>query len=336
MIKTDIGLLMQYATDGLTRDEIAEKMGVKYSAVSSAACKYGITIKRKERKKEQQPRGPKGQTLQILELRKSGKTYNEIIEALGCCKDTVRKACTKHGLGSQKRVYEEDAIKVINALGFDYVKGFTNTKGTVTIKCRECGTQFVRYYDAIRNDLNGKRKEKITCPGCQQKEIDDYRQKKNEPKKRVAQMKAEQRAMQLSLKVNEKLTKRLATRVCMNCGKNFSIACTGYNSEKYCSSKCQNRWHDRIKNDRRLRRMINNKHDDDITLEKLYQRDDGVCYLCGNVCDWLDIEEKDGTVIAGGSYPSIDHVKPISKGGTHTWDNIRLACRACNTKKGWS
>ena len=28
-----------------------------------------------------------------------------------------------------------------------------------------------------------------------------------------------------------------------------------------------------------------------------------------------------------------DHVVPLSKGGTHTWDNIAPACRFCNTSK---
>lgn len=37
-----------------------------------------------------------------------------------------------------------------------------------------------------------------------------------------------------------------------------------------------------------------------------------------------------------GSYhkraPELDHIKPLSKGGTHTWDNVQCLCRECN---GW-
>ncbi|MDT2396282.1 HNH endonuclease [Enterococcus avium] len=29
----------------------------------------------------------------------------------------------------------------------------------------------------------------------------------------------------------------------------------------------------------------------------------------------------------------MDHVIPISKGGTHSWDNVRLAHRHCNAIK---
>ena len=37
--------------------------------------------------------------------------------------------------------------------------------------------------------------------------------------------------------------------------------------------------------------------------------------------------------MAGNDYPTIDHIKPISKGGTHTWDNVQLAHFHCNSIK---
>lgn len=32
----------------------------------------------------------------------------------------------------------------------------------------------------------------------------------------------------------------------------------------------------------------------------------------------------------GPDYPTIDHVIPLSKGGSHTWDNVKVACGECN------
>ncbi|MFC9724785.1 HNH endonuclease [Bacillus cereus] len=32
-------------------------------------------------------------------------------------------------------------------------------------------------------------------------------------------------------------------------------------------------------------------------------------------------------------YPSIEHIIPVSKGGTHTWDNVKLDHRKCNYLK---
>ena len=42
---------------------------------------------------------------------------------------------------------------------------------------------------------------------------------------------------------------------------------------------------------------------------------------------------EEGYFIAGNSYPSIDHIIPVSRGGTHTWDNVQLAHRYCNSIK---
>lgn len=37
--------------------------------------------------------------------------------------------------------------------------------------------------------------------------------------------------------------------------------------------------------------------------------------------------------VVGKTYPSIDHVFPLSKGGLHSWDNVKLAHHYCNTIK---
>jgi len=91
----------------------------------------------------------------------------------------------------------------------------------------------------------------------------------------------------------------------------------------------------KIKEIKRENRIKNNGYiDKDITLEKLYIRDNGICYLCGEKCDYDDYRiTNKGYYIVGTKYPSIDHIKPLSKGGTHTWDNIQLAHISCNSRK---
>lgn len=60
--------------------------------------------------------------------------------------------------------------------------------------------------------------------------------------------------------------------------------------------------------------------DKDITLEEVYKRAKGICALCNK---WVMPK-----------HASIDHKKPLSKGGTHTWDNVQLMHVRCNKVKG--
>lgn len=62
--------------------------------------------------------------------------------------------------------------------------------------------------------------------------------------------------------------------------------------------------------------------DKDITRLKVYERDQGICKICNKPCLY---EES-----------SIDHIRPVSKGGTHTWSNVQNTHRICNIKKGAS
>lgn len=72
-----------------------------------------------------------------------------------------------------------------------------------------------------------------------------------------------------------------------------------------------------------------NEFDDSITLKKVCEKYHGVCQICGRKVNWNDI--KNGHVRR--DYPSVDHIVPLSKGGTHTWDNVQLAHMACNAGK---
>lgn len=52
----------------------------------------------------------------------------------------------------------------------------------------------------------------------------------------------------------------------------------------------------------------------------------GACYLCGAITD-ASLDSNDPL------YPTVDHVVPLSRGGTHAEDNARCCCRRCNTRK---
>jgi len=281
-------------------------------------------------------------TSDIIEMRRRGKSLNEISRTFNVSVGYAGRVCRSAGMGGSvidQRLSESQVADYVGRSGFDYVGGYQSQKKPITVRCRDCGRTFERAFHIFRDVANGTWACGNECPLCRLDKQAAERIRRESIRKaeqeRDAQEKAQRKAEQLSRKISDQLIKRLATRVCKNCGKEFCIELSDYHSEIYCSEACQKRCHDRIKRDKRIRRMKAREMDQDITLEKLFKRDGGTCYLCGRECDWDDWKVIDGQFVAGESYPSIDHVKPISKGGAHTWENIKLACRHCNTVKGW-
>jgi 5-methylcytosine-specific restriction endonuclease McrA len=65
-----------------------------------------------------------------------------------------------------------------------------------------------------------------------------------------------------------------------------------------------------------------------VTQDSIYDRDKGICYLCGNLT-YREYESRPANQRA-----TLDHIIPVSKGGSHTFDNVRIACWRCNSIKG--
>lgn len=120
------------------------------------------------------------------------------------------------------------------------------------------------------------------------------------------------------------------TRECKECGEIFSIDKRLNNV--YCSADCRRKAENRKKDKRIPREQI---VDTDISLKRLFKRDNGICWICGEKCDFdsTSVSQK-GNVICGDLYPEIEHVVPISRGGLHSWANVRLAHHKCNAQKG--
>lgn len=208
-------------------------------------------------------------------------------------------------------------------------------RGTVEYEreCEICGTVFSTTMpqkvtcsaECSKKRKNKKRYEKMT----KEKRHEHYircRYGSEEARqaylKEVEAKKEKTREEARSQRAKEKEARKISGIYCV-CGEPFE---TFNPAQKTCSKKCS-RKHSYARKDKRIpkEQMI----DKDITLEALYRRDSGVCYLCGKKCDWND---KAGNVV-GPLYPSIDHVVPVSKGGFHSWDNVLLAHFECNVTK---
>lgn len=59
------------------------------------------------------------------------------------------------------------------------------------------------------------------------------------------------------------------------------------------------------------------------------------CAICGQEVDpddtWVN---ETGRKCFGRKYPTVDHILPIKRGGSDTFDNVQLACKQCNSRKG--
>lgn len=139
------------------------------------------------------------------------------------------------------------------------------------------------------------------------------------------------------------------TRPCQHCGSIFEPA---HRNRKFCSVSCasfgrqgtacrcgqpitsgricedcrrsalQSKWH----NNTARRRLTSGMTDGAIDRRVVYRRDHGTCRIC-----WGRIDIK-------ARWPnraslSIDHITPLSRGGSHSYANVRAAHLACNVRR---
>jgi len=190
----------------------------------------------------------------------------------------------------------------------------------IEIKCRVCGDTFKRCASILRKD-----KTIGYCSNCVRSE----REKLN-----VTKRLQRERERTESRRIKEEKYIRSITKIrkCKQCEREYS---TTKNIEGFCCIQCSKRYSNNLHELRRRHRLRENgKIDYSITLDKLIKRDKGKCRICGEKVD-VDAYSinVDGVFVANSKYPSIDHINPVSKGGTHSWDNIQLAHMHCNTTK---
>lgn len=200
-------------------------------------------------------------------------------------------------------------------LGYTPRCNATKELAKMHIRCNRCGHEFSRVVTTIYTS------DTTPCPECKRIELNRHRRVKARRIKPTG----------ISIHINR----------CVYCGQTFiSGSGVGHGKyQRYCTKSCMfahkkdvsKKKHTGTHSDERI--MKCKVRDWSITLEKVYERDKGICWICGKLCDWSDIRHTKRAQIAGERYPSIDHVVPIAKGGNHTWENVRLAHRGCNSQK---
>lgn len=116
-------------------------------------------------------------------------------------------------------------------------------------------------------------------------------------------------------------------------------------NRRFCSQRCrqESKWHDTV----RKGMQPDAQFDKSVTRSAVWKRFGPHCYMCGkeafyNQPDlsirnkskawrarWGNVDKYDETRRA-----VVEHLVPRSKGGSHTWENVRIACSGCNLLKG--
>lgn len=252
-----------------------------------------------------------------------GVSTYEIGSMLGIGHNTVSKWANAAGLyrgkgrgcaaeSNAKRNAEAKA-RIASALGDRFEVIELRPGSHATLRCKACGEVFERTVDL---------RYPTTCFNCERIEAEKKATERRE------------KAMKRTLM--QRLVNVIAHKhVCPECGTVFR---SPYSNKVYCSEQCGHRamWKRKARKNGSSNSHVARakrygvKYDRSVTLKKLLERDGMICYICGKRCT------KDDTRWGsfGPDYPTVDHVIPMSKGGTHTWDNVRIACAECNEAKG--
>lgn len=270
-------------------------------------------------------------------LRGQGKTYQEIAEALGKSYETVKSYCIKHDLKYTKEErkesnktkfepkdasYWKQKIKKRYGSNFELVSVGTsdeNTERQITIRCVKCGT-----LKTVSSATLRKNHGQGICVNCL----------KTEKKIRAALKKADELSEALKQELIDNKKRIKEKQVGFNYCKCGTILPTNLSTCESCRAESKRLSRRKYDKKKEIRRRSDSKGGDwTIQLDKLYERDGGVCQICGEACDWDDYIVTSKAFVAGNRYPSIDHIISLAKGGKHIWSNVQLAHRICNSLK---
>ena len=329
-------IVMLYRCMNYRAKEIADITGYQKNGIQNVLSKRGLTNAKSR---------PKKSDFDLDQIEHEyvtlGTSSYELSKKYGISHTTISKWMRQRGnrlgkgahqKGSHKpelterhnRAEEEFAKRLIDEFDgkFEYVGNFrANGKKFATIRCTECGCEFEHYigFQGVVWD----------CPQCKQRQIEADRQRREEESEQEREARRYERMF-------EEMREYALDKTCKECGTTFHSVST---TALYCSDRCRHR-----ARDRKRRRQPNNfrhyyhvkygeryrdHYDPSITLKKLYERDGGVCQICGDPCDWDDKEWG----CNGPTYPSLDHIIPRAKGGDHKWENVQLTHCLCNSKK---
>ena len=105
--------------------------------------------------------------------------------------------------------------------------------------------------------------------------------------------------------------------------------------EGFCSTECLGDFKSLQNADNKYRYSMkstaakfNVSYDESITRREVFSRGNGLCYICGHLTHYENSDEYSPLLA------TVDHLIPWTRGGEHSWENVKLCCLRCNIVKG--
>lgn len=127
---------------------------------------------------------------------------------------------------------------------------------------------------------------------------------------------------------------------CVQCGLEYEVGrgpakIRFVRLEGFCSTECLSDFKSLQNADNKYRYSMkrtagkfNVSYDDSITRREVFARGGGICYLCGQLTHYENSDEYSPLLA------TVDHLTPWTRGGEHSWENVKLCCLRCNIVKG--
>jgi 5-methylcytosine-specific restriction endonuclease McrA len=107
--------------------------------------------------------------------------------------------------------------------------------------------------------------------------------------------------------------------LCGRCGQDFCIK--GTFPARYCTRSCKTRDGQSRRRAREANAFVSH-----VNRAKVFTADGYRCHLCRKLCNQM-------VTVPHPNAPTVDHVIPLARGGTHEPSNCRTACFKCNCMK---